>query len=76
MARCRKCKRIVAGLTHQCKDGKKYKVAKGVESDGLVEFAASAVIGAVTESTILGGLLGGSIVGAMLGDMLDGDLSD
>lgn len=39
-------------------------------------FLVSGVIGAVTDSAVLGGLLGGDIVGGVLGDILDGDLMD
>ena len=39
-------------------------------------FLVSTVIGAVTDSAILGGLLGGDILGGVVGDLLDGDLFD
>lgn len=39
-------------------------------------FLVSAVIGASTDSALLGGLLGGNIAGGILGDVLDGDLFD
>lgn len=40
-------------------------------------FLVSTLIGAATDSALLGGLLGGDIVGGILGDVLfDGDLFD
>jgi hypothetical protein len=39
-------------------------------------FIVSAVIGAATDSTLLGGIIGGDIAGGLLGDILDGDLFD
>lgn len=47
---------------------------KEIDSSG--QFITSAVIGAVTDSALLGGLLGGDIVGGIVGDLLDGDLFD
>jgi len=44
------------------------------DDDG--DFLTSAVIGAVTDSALLGGLLGGDIVGGIVGDLFDGDLFD
>ena len=40
------------------------------------DFLLSAVIGAATDSALLGGLLGGSFLGGMAGDLFDGDLFD
>ena len=39
-------------------------------------FVTSAIISAVTDSTILGAVIGGNLGGAILGDLLDGDLMD
>lgn len=39
-------------------------------------FLVSTIIGAATDSALLGGLLGGDILGGILGDSLDGDLFD
>lgn len=39
-------------------------------------FLVSTLIGAVTDSALLGGLLGGDVVGGIVGDLLDGDLFD
>lgn len=40
------------------------------------DFLTSTVVGAITDSAILGTVIGGSITGAILGDVLDGDLFD
>lgn len=40
------------------------------------DFLLSAVIGAATDSALLGGILGGDMLGGVVGDLLDGDLFD
>ncbi len=41
------------------------------EDDG--DFFTSFVVGAVTDSTLIGGLVGGDFIGAAIGDALFGD---
>lgn len=48
----------------------------GCDCDDGGNFVASVVIGAVTDSAIIGGLLGGDMMGGVVGDLLDGDLMD
>lgn len=69
-----------------CKHCKKYVSATATEHNcpkrGLLNideddsFLISTIIGAATDSGLLGGLMGGDIVGGILGDALDGDLFD
>ncbi len=40
------------------------------------DFGLSMIVGAATDSALLGGLIGGDMIGGMLGDMMDGDLMD
>lgn len=55
--------------THHCSK----KGLLNVDEDD--SFLTSAIIGAVTDSALLGGLLGGSLLGGLTGDLLgDGDL--
>lgn len=56
--------------THNCSK----KGLLNVDEDD--SFLTSAVIGAATDSALLGGLLGGDIIGGVVGDLLDGDLFD
>jgi len=44
--------------------------------DDSGDFLVSAVIGAATDSALLGGMLGGDMLGGVVGDLLDGDLFD
>lgn len=39
-------------------------------------FLVSTLIGAASDSALLGGLLGGDLLGGVVGDLLDGDLFD
>lgn len=68
MKTCKHCKKQVSG-SHSC------EVAQRTiyESDSG-DFLTSFVIGAMTDSSLLGGIIGGDIVGGMLGDMMDGEL--
>lgn len=68
---CNQCKRRLYDHTsNYCRCGARVRDDSG-------DFLFSAVIGAATDSAILGTVLGGSITGAILGDVLfDGDLFD
>lgn len=68
--KCRYCDAVVYGNEHDCP---KRGLLRVDEDDS---FLVSMVIGAVTDSALLGGLLGGDIGGGILGDLLDGDLFD
>ena len=57
----------------QTKDKRRY-VRKDEDDSG--DFLTSAVIGAVTDSALLGGMLGGDMLGGIVGDLFDGDLFD
>lgn len=69
MKYCPECKSKVEDNSTQC------NICDYEDDDGT-SFLTSLVIGAVTDSAILGGLLGGDIVGGIVGDMMDGDLID
>lgn len=56
--------------THNCKK----KGLLNVDEDD--SFLISTIIGAATDSALLGGLLGGDMLGGVVGDILDGDLFD
>lgn len=45
---------------------------KKVDDDNNGSFGTSMMIGAVTDSALLGGLIGGDIVGGIVGDLLNG----
>lgn len=69
MPYCRNCGKYSSrALCSDCRDNE--------DDDSSSRFITSAVIGAVTDSALLGGLLGGDIIGGTLGDMSDGDLMD
>lgn len=72
MPYCKHCDAYVAEdqKTHECPK----RGLLNVSEDN--SFLISAVIGAATDSTLLGGLLGGDVVGGIVGDLLDGDLFD
>lgn len=69
---CKVCKaEVLPGNTHTCpRDNNR---TFSYDDD---DFLMSVIIGAATDSVLLGGLLGGDIVGGMVGDLLDGDLFD
>lgn len=69
MKYCPECKSQIDDNSTQC-DACNYK-----DDDGTT-FLTSLIIGAITDSAILGGLLGGDIVGGIVGDMMSGDLMD
>ncbi len=66
---CKHCEEYVSSseTTHNCRK----RGLLNVDEDD--SFLVSAIIGAATDSTIMGGLLGGDILGAALGDLLGGD---
>lgn len=72
MPYCKHCEEYISShtTTHNCR---KVGLLNIDEDDS---FIVSTIIGAVTDSSLLGGLLGGDLVGGMLGDMFDGDLFD
>jgi len=72
MPYCKYCSDYVASNadSHNCRK----KGLLQVDEDN--SFLVSTLIGAATDSVLLGGLLGGSIVGGLLGDALDGDIFD
>lgn len=72
MPYCKHCEEYVSSsaTSHRCK-----KVGL-LDIDEDDSFLVSAIIGAATDSSLLGGLLGGDIVGGIVGDLLDGDLFD
>lgn len=72
MSYCKHCQDYVSSSdsTHNCR---KVGLLNIDEDDS---FLVSAIIGAVTDSSLLGGLLGGDILGGIAGDILDGDLFD
>lgn len=67
---CTHCGEPVKSSSHYCKK----KGLLNVDEDD--SFLVSGIIGAVSDSALLGGLLGGSLLGGALGDVLDGDLFD
>jgi hypothetical protein len=72
MPYCKHCNEFVSAsaTSHNCR-----KVGLlNVQEDN--SFLVSAIIGAATDSAIMGGLLGGDMLGGMIGDLLDGDLMD
>ena len=68
---CKYCKKQVSGSAHYCQSQGRHLTR---ESDG--DFLMSAIIGAATDSALLGGLLGGDMIGGAIGDLLNGDLMD
>lgn len=70
---CKYCEKRVSSdaTTHYCS---KKKGLLDIDEDD--SFLVSTIIGAATDSAILGGLLGGDFTGGFLGDILDGDLFD
>lgn len=69
---CKYCKEQIL-LVDNLHDCKKIGLLDINKDDS---FLVSAIIGAVTDSTLLGGLLGGDFIGGILGDITDGDLLD
>ena len=72
MPYCKHCNDFVSSsaTSHHCRK-------KGLlEVDDDSSFLVSAIIGATTDSALLGGMLGGDILGGIAGDLLDGDLFD
>lgn len=69
---CKHCEEYMSASssTHDCR---KRGLLSVNEDDS---FLVSAIIGAATDSSLLGGLLGGDIAGGIIGDLLDGDLFD
>lgn len=55
---------------------KTVNVENGQAKDENGDVLLSAVIGAATDSALLGGILGGSFLGGAAGDLMDGDLFD
>lgn len=72
MPYCKHCNEYVSlsATTHNCRKAGLLNVH---EDDS---FMVSTIIGAATDSALLGGLLGGDFLGGILGDSLDGDLFD
>jgi hypothetical protein len=72
MPYCKHCKNYISSIatTHYC--GK----AGLLNVDEDDSFIVSTIIGAATDSALLGGLLGGDTIGGILGDLFDGDLFD
>jgi len=72
MPYCKHCEEFVSSsaTSHRCR-----KVGL-LDIDEDDSFLVSAIIGAATDSSILGGLLGGDLLGGIAGDLLDGDLFD
>jgi len=52
---------------------KNIKKKKKTNDDDDEDFLTSAIVGAATNSTLIGAAVGGSVAGAMLGDMLVDD---
>lgn len=70
--KCKHCNEIIYSRYHTCSStGKSYDSERDAG-----DFITSFVLGAATDSALLGGLLGGSMAGGLLGDLLDGDLFD
>lgn len=72
MAYCKHCEDYVSSSarTHNCR-------RKGLlDIDEDSSFLVSAIIGAATDSSLLGGILGGDMLGGIVGDLFDGDLFD
>jgi len=72
MPYCKHCSDYVSNSAtyHRCSK----KGLLDIDEDN--SFLISAVIGATTDSALLGGLLGGDMLGGIVGDMFDGDLFD
>jgi hypothetical protein len=72
MAYCKHCDEYVSpsATTHNCRKAG----LLNVEIDD--SFLVSVVLGAATDSALLGGLLGGSFLGGIIGDSIDSDLFD
>lgn len=66
---CKHCEQYLPASikTHHCKKAGLLKVD---EDDS---FLVSTLIGAATDSALLGGLLGGDFVGGLIGDLLNDD---
>jgi hypothetical protein len=73
MNRCKYCKKPVYGSNTEHFCNVKGRVLSSSNDD---DFLISMVIGAATDSSLLGGLLGGDMLGGIVGDALDGDLWD
>lgn len=72
MAYCKHCGEHVS--SHATKHHCSKKGLLRVDEDD--SFLVSAAIGALTDSSLLGGIMGGDIVGGIVGDLFDGDLFD
>ncbi len=72
MPYCKHCNDYVATTetAHNCR---KVGLLNVDEDDS---FLVSTIIGAATDSALLGGLLGGDLAGGLLGDLFDADLFD
>lgn len=72
MPYCKHCEQHVSysASEHYCRK----KGLLNIDEDD--SFLVSAIIGAATDSALLGGILGGDIVGGVIGDLFDGDLFD
>lgn len=72
MPYCKHCEEFVSSSAkkHDCR-----KVGL-LEVDEDDSFLISVIIGAATDSALLGGILGGDMLGGIAGDLLDGDLFD
>lgn len=68
MPYCKHCEEHVSehSRTHHCKK----KGLLNIDEDD--SFLVSAIIGAVTGSTLIGGILGGDFLGSITGDFLEG----
>ncbi len=68
---CKHCGEKVYGSSHNCSK----KGLLNVSEDN--SFLVSTIIGAATDSALLGGLLGGDMLGGVIGDIMNGgDLFD
>lgn len=72
MSYCKHCEEKISSGSrhHHCKK----KGLLNIDEDD--SFLVSAIIGAATDSTLLGGILGGSFLGSMLGNILDDSIDD
>jgi hypothetical protein len=74
--KCKHCGQTAeTGRSHNCPQKGKISVPYQVSPDDG-DFLISMVIGAATDSALIGGGLGGSFTGGIIGDLLDGDLFD
>ena len=70
--RCKHCgKTVQTGRNHNCPQKGNISVPSRIASDDD-NFLLSVGIGAVTDSTIIGGLVGGNFSGGLVGDFLNG----